>query len=438
LVYTFSLRQDVIFHDGSTFDASAAVANFEYIMDPDNHSQKAASMLGPFIQALAIDDFSLQIILSEPFAPLLDSLSQVYLGMASPIALEEWGPSEYQFHQVGTGPYRLIEYVPNDRIVLERFEEYAWAPTIYQNPTASIERIEFYFYEDEATRAIALERGEVDIIGEVPPVDALRLSDEGDFSLIPVPIPGQPLQYFLNTTLAPTDDPLIRKALIASVDRDRIIQTVFGDLSPVSRGPLSSYPFSEILVLELSASTQTPAALLDQAGWIDHNADGIREKDGSNLSLDLIAPPWGSNPEVAQLIKVDWEALGAEVNLIIASSFGTLKETATAGQYHAIGINFFGTDPDLLRPFFMTDGVYNWSKSQSPVLDQLLIEASRTTNMAIRNELYRQIIDHIADQALILPIRDYVNLVMHNNSISNLQFSAQGWFPFLIDLELES
>ena len=437
--YTFELRQDVQFHDGTRFDAEAAAINFEYVLDPEHNSQKAASMLGPFQEAVALSDFTLRIQLDEPFAPLLDSLSQVYLGMASPAALKRWGASDYQFHQIGTGPYRFIEYVPNDRIVLQKNRDYAWGPAIYENSTASIDRVEFRFYEDEATRALALERGEVDVIGEVPAQDALRLSDQDAYVLHVVPIPGQPLQIFLNTQLEPTDDPLVRKALIASIDRARIISTVFGDLSPIARGALSAYPFSTLLPDNSPPFDPDNArALLNQAGWIDTDDDGIRQKGQQDLVLNLVAPQWGSNPEAAQLIKVDWESIGIAVNLAIAPAFGPLKQAQEGGETHAIGLNFFGTDADLLRSFFHSEGAYNWSQIQSDSLDDLLEQAATETDMSMRMALYRQAIQLISEQALILPVRDYVNVVVHNHSVSNLQFSAQGWFPYLIDLKLES
>jgi peptide/nickel transport system substrate-binding protein len=437
--YTFNLRQDVHFHDGSRFDAYAAVKNFEYVMNPDHNSQKAAAMLGPYQEAVATDDFTLQVHLAEPFAPLLDSLSQVYLGMASPDALEQWGPGEYQFHQVGTGPFRFVAYIPNDRIILERSAVYTWGPSIFENQDASVERIEFRFFEDEATRALALERGEVDIIGEVPPQDAIRLTGQGDYVLHAVPIPGQPMQFFFNTQFEPTNDLLVRQALIAGVDRSRILSTLFGDLSPIARGPLSAYPFDQLLPEQPAPFDPDLAKrTLEQAGWIDNNGDGIREKNQRILRLNLVVPPWGSNPEAAQLIKVDWEALGAQVNLEIVSAFGSLKQARDEGRYHVIGLNFFGTDADLLRTFYLSDGVYNWSQYQSETLDDLLMQAASEIDLEQRTSLYREVIQIINDQALILPIRDYINPVVQRQTLSNLHFSAQGWFPYLIDLESNS
>jgi peptide/nickel transport system substrate-binding protein len=90
----------VIFHDGTPFNAEAVRVNLERIANPDTASQKAIFMLGSYQRTEVIDEYSVEIRLSRPYAPLLDALSQVYLGMASPAALAKWGP-DYQFHQVG-------------------------------------------------------------------------------------------------------------------------------------------------------------------------------------------------------------------------------------------------------------------------------------------------------------------------------------------------
>ena len=440
LRYTFYLHKDVHFHDGTPFNAQAVQENIDYTLDPDNHSQKAATMLGPLKRTEILDEHTIVFMLNEPFAPLLDSLSQVYLGMASPKALKEWGTSEYQFHQVGTGPYRFVEYIPNDRIALERNPDYAWGPTIYENSKASIERVVFYFYEDAASRALALERREVDIMGEIPAHEAERLSSNADFSLLPIAIPGQPLEYFFNTTVSPTDDLRVRQALLLAIDKESIVLTVFGSHSPIGNGPLSQAGFELISTLPPSSHNLEEARnLLDEAGWILEGQDTYRKRDGAPLNIKLVAPDWGSNSEVSQLIKVAWENIGVEVELIIAPGFGPLKEIQSSGDYHAIGINFFGTDADLLRSFYASDGFYNWTGFSDSEIDRLLIEAARTTLAPDhRAGLYNQIVRVISENNLVLPIRDYVNLVVAHQSVEGLKFSAQGWFPNLIDVQLTS
>jgi peptide/nickel transport system substrate-binding protein len=440
LEYTFNLRSDVSFHDGTPFNAQAVKKNIEYTLDPAHHSQKAAGLLGPIEDVEVIDANRVVFHLNEPFAPLMDSLSQVYLGIASPKALEEWGIAEYQFHQVGTGPYRFVEYIPDDHILLERNDDYAWAPELYENQKAVYDRIEFRFFEDVATRAIALESGNVDILGEIPPLDAARLSEQDGFTLHPIPIPGQPLQYLFNTLKPPTDNLQVRTALIHAVDLEMIVDTVFGPTSPIASGPLSQEGFEDLLPNDIPAYNLDDAnQILQNTGWRLHE-DGIRRNaSGDPFELVIVAPIWGSNPEVAQLLKVAWEAIGASVTLEIAPGFGPLRETQTAGDYNAIGINFFGTDPDLLRPMFSSDGLYNWTGYANSDLDQLLNRAAQASlNPELRKSLYHESIKHITDASLVLPVRDYVNLVVAESSINSLRYSASGWFPILIDLEPNS
>lgn len=434
--YTFHLREGVRFHDGTAFDAEAVRVNLERVLDPENLSQKAASMLGPLESVEVIDKATVVLKLSRPFAPLLDSLSQVYLGIASPAALSKWGTAEYQFHQVGTGPYRFVEYVPNDHLTLEANPDYSWAPSVYERARPHFSQVTFRFFEDPATRALALESGEVDVIGELPPHDAERLAASGEFTLQAVPIPGQPLQLLFNVNQPPTDDPSVRRALLLSVDRPSIVATVFGAQSAVAEGLLSATtPGASPVVPADQYDPAQAAALLDTAGW-RLGPDGQRSRQGQPLSIRLVVPPWGSNPEAAQLVSAAWTELGAAVDLQVAPGFGPLKEAQSAGEYNAIGVNLFGSDPDLLRPFFTSDGLYNWTGWSDPELDALLVQgAESVAPRPERMALYTQVAERAAEQVLVLPIRDYTNLVVHRSGLTDLRFSPQGWNPYLIDLQ---
>lgn len=436
LTYTFELREDVVFHDGTEFNASSVEANLNYIVNPDHLSQKAVIMLGPFERVEVLSEFSVAIHLSEPYAPLLDSLSQVYLGMASPSALEKWGPTEYQFHQVGTGPYRFVEYIPNDHLILKKNPDYAWAPSVYRENIAAIDEIVFKFYEDPATRSFALETGEIDIIGEIPHQEVERLLETGEFEFHPVPIPGQPTEFFFNTSKTPTNDARLREILITALDRQFIVETLFGAYSPVAEGPLSHQLFSYTTTsLYPDYDPDFAVEQLDELGWRIELDSQVRSKDGTPLEISIIAPTWGSNSEVAQLMSATWENLGIQVSIEIAPGFGPLRQLQDSGEYHLIGINFFGTDPDLLSSFYSTDGYYNWSGQGDAEVDKLLSRAKAATHNAQERELYySQISEMIRDQAILIPIRDYVNLVVVRSDILGLRFSPQGWFPYLIDL----
>ncbi len=438
LTYTFHLRRDVTFHDGTPFNAEAVRANIERIVNPETKSQKAVFLLGPFDSVEVIDRYTVAIRLSAPYAPLLDGLAQVYLGMASPAALAEWG-ADYQFHQVGTGPFKFVEYVPNDHLTLVRNDDYNWGPALYDHPgPAYLDEIEFRFFTDPAGRALALEAGDADVMGELPPLDAARLRQDERFAVIPIAIPGQSLGLMLNTQRPPLDDVRVRQALLFATDRSTIAQAIFGGESPVATGPLTAatFGYDPSLAERYPHNPNEAAALLEEAGWTDSDGDGVRDRGGQPLALDAVLMTWGSVPEVAQLLASQWAEVGVTLNTQ-TFTYPAALEAAREGMYHLIPQNFSGSDPDLLWVYYHSGVPFNWSKVSDPTLDGLLEEARSTSDLAQRAELYAQAQQRIMELALLVPIRDPVNLNAASARVQGLRFDAHGWFPLLHDVYLE-
>ncbi|RPI52145.1 MAG: ABC transporter substrate-binding protein, partial [Chloroflexi bacterium] len=409
LLYTFYLRQDVHFHDGTTFNAQAVQFNLDRIRDLGAGSRKAGQMLGPYERTEVVDEHTARLHLAEPYAPFLDSLSQVYLGMASPAAVQQWG-SEYQLHQVGTGPFVFQEYLPNDHLTLVRNPDYAWAPEVYDHDgPAYLDEIEFRFYVDPAVRALALESGEAHVMGEVPPQDALRLEGDELFTLHLVPVPGQPLQFFINTARPPTDDIRLRQAILYAADREGIVSTVFLGYSPVAWGPLASSTMGYEPQME-GTYAHDPAragALLDEAGWTDTDGDGIREREGQPLILQAYLQGWGYLPEVGQLLQSQLRDVGIDLQLQTVA-YPAAVEAASQGLHHLAPMVLSSSDPSVLNLTFPSSGLpgFNWSKTEDAELAGLLTEAVRTMDLNRRAELYSQAQLRIMDLALILPVRD--------------------------------
>jgi len=441
LTYTFHLRDDVVFHDGTPFNAQAVKFNFDRIADPATKSQKAIFMLGPYESTEIIDDDTVQVHFKEPYAPFLDSVSQVYLGMASPAAVEKWG-ADYPLHQVGTGPFMMKEYIPQDHLTLVRNPDYHWAPPIFnhQGP-AYLEEIEFRFFVEPATRALALEGGEADVMGEIPPHDAQRLADNPAFTLLPVAIPGQSLQFFLNTEKAPTDDLQVRQALNYATDKEAIVKAIFKEYSPVAHGPLDAFTigYDQSVVGMYEVDPAKAETLLEEAGWVDGDGDGIREKDGQPLKLEAYLMGWGYVPEVAQLLQAQLKAVGIEMESQVVA-YPAALEAAREGKHNLIPFVLSSSDPDILRTFFHSsnaDSGFNWSKVRDPRLDELLENGARTLDLSKRRELYAEAQQLIMAEALVLPIRDYVNLNATSAKVKGLRYDLRGWFPWLYDVYLE-
>jgi peptide/nickel transport system substrate-binding protein len=441
--YTFKLRRDVTFHDGTPFNAQAVVRNLQRVADPATRSQKAVFLLGPFDHAEAVDDFTVKIVLREPYAPLLDGLSQVYLGMASPAALDKWG-DQYQLHQVGTGPFRFVEYQDRQSLTLARNEDYRWTPSIrmHQGP-AYLDRVEFRFYPDAATRLPALLSGQVDVMGEMPLTDAAKITQaaggrigNAGYTLVPVAIPGQSVQFFLNTRLAPLDDLRVRQALLQATDRAALVQAVFGPTSPVASGPLSAvtHGYDRSLSGRYPFDPAAAQRLLSEAGWRDANHDGILEKDGKPLAIQGILMTWGELPAVGTILQAQWREVGVDLQLE-PMAYPAALEAGRAGAHHLMPFVLSGTDPVLLSNFFHSRnlGAFNFARVSDPELDAWLDAAGTEGNWSKRAQLYANVQQRVMDQAWILPVRDQVNLNAASARVQGLSYDVQGWFPVLYD-----
>jgi peptide/nickel transport system substrate-binding protein len=441
-VYTFHLRHDVTFHDGTKLTAEAVKVSFDRIVDPALKSQKAAGMIGPYDHTEVVDEYTARVYLKEPYAPFLDAASQVYLAIMSPTALAKWGAA-YQEHQVGTGPFMMKEYVPKDHITLVRNPAYNWAPSVMKHQgAADLDEITFRFYPDPATRAAALQSGEVDVMGEVPPQDATRLQETGEFQAVPVQIPGQSLQFFLNTQKPPTDDLRVRQAILYSVDRDAIVNTVFRGFSPVAWGPLGATTpyYSSAVKGKYPYDPAKARELLTQAGYSDTNGDGVLEKDGKPATLEMILMTWGNLPEVGQMLQADLRQAGFVVN-VQTLAYPAAVQAAGEGQHNLVPQALSSTDPSIMSSFFHSrniSGGFGWTRYTDPALDAALDQGAATSDPAARREDYATAQRIVMDNALILPIRDYVNLNVASKKVSGLKYAPQGWFPWLYDVQVKA
>ncbi|MCW2641227.1 MAG: ABC-type transporter, periplasmic subunit, partial [Dactylosporangium sp.] len=109
--YTFKLRDDVDFHDGTHFDANAVKATFDHIVDPATKSRSAKGALGPYKETVVVDQYTAKVVFSEANAAFLHEMTGIVFGMQSPAALEKYGAAGIAAHPTGTGPFKFVDYV---------------------------------------------------------------------------------------------------------------------------------------------------------------------------------------------------------------------------------------------------------------------------------------------------------------------------------------
>lgn len=439
LQYTFDLRQDIYFHDGSRFDAAAVIANFERIYDAELSVSHARELLGPLSEVEILGDYTVRLKLASPYPALLDSLAQPFLGMASPAALDAYNTLRHQFHLSGTGPFGLVEYLPGERVVLQRFDDYRVDPQIDVSPAGGeIDRIEFEIRRGGELDALVAMQQSLDVIDNVSPADAQNLAGNSSVQLLPVEIPGATIQFLFNTGRNHVDRRDVRLALLLATNRVAIVDQVYFNFSPVAWAPLAeSTRYSHTgYVNRYATDLDAAQALLKAAGYADSDGDGILEHEGAPLSLSIVVAPWGGMPAVAGMLQRQWRAIGIDLRIEPVPGATTLDSMIRAGQHDLLPVENYGIDPQAINAIFLDRGRYASSRTPDTELNNLLLSTMQTADPDQRRSQVYAVQARIMDEVLILPIREPVRLSAARADLVGLRFDAYGFYPLLKNVSI--
>ena len=393
LTWTFTIREGVTFHDGEAVNAEAVKYNFDRIVDPEIKSVGAGIIIGPYVGSEVIDAYTVQVNFSEPYGAFLNALASpaVWFGLVSPAAAEEMG-TDFNLSPVGTGPFMFEEYVPQEMISLVRNPDYAWGPDFFENQgAAKSERIVFRFVGEETTRLAALEAGEADVVIEIPPLEVQRLVDSGEFNVISAPVPGMPVAALINASKPPLDDLLVRQALNFATDQESIVNTLYDGQWTAAQSTLApnTWGYDEEAASLYSYDPEQANALLDEAGWIDSDGDGIREKDGEPLEvlyLALYGPPY----DPGEVLQAQLAAVGITMNYQVLEG-AQHRAASRRGDHDLSWTRWVSVDPLVLDTYFNSENIgtgFNYSHVPDPEMDELLAAGRAETDLEKRKEIY--------------------------------------------------
>ncbi len=430
LTYTFNLRDDVTFHDGTPFNADAVVKNFDYIKDDTTQSKIGLGLLGSCKNAEATAEFTVVVTCEAPYAPLLAQMGEPYLGMQSPAAIEKYGKDLGQ-HPIGTGPFKFISWAPNQSVVLERFDDYDWmAASLEHEGPADIGKITFSIVPNPQARVNQFQSGQSQVMQQVPGVYWKSLGASGRYQSMQVPISGMGIFLPINASKWPTDDVAVRKAILYAVDVKGVVQLAENGVFPVSRFPLTEG------MLGYDASTPDPypydpakaTELLEGAGWT--KTDGKWMKDGKPLGIIVSAISTKAHyMAIGQAIQgylndfgMSAELQGLAVPAWLAANING-EATMAPGQY-------IGVDPDALHFWFLPDQYFNWSHWSDPELTKLITTGQSLQDDDKRREIYGEVQKIIMDNAVMMPIRQNIDLTMMAPDVKGMTYSGGGFQYF--------
>ena len=228
-VYTMPIRKGVKFHDGTQYDAHAAAYSINRILDPANKSYilKKYKLVE---KVEATDDYTLKITLKTPDNAFLVKLATRDVMAVSKKAVEKYGKDFGTKAFVGTGPFKFVEWLQGDHIVVERNDDY------WQKGVPNLDKIVFKFIPEESTALMQLRLGEVHIMEDVARKDIKTLKEDKNVE-VKLVTGVQHEQIYLNTKMKPFSDVRVRWAVAHAIDRQAIIEGVFEGYAMESVGP---------------------------------------------------------------------------------------------------------------------------------------------------------------------------------------------------------
>jgi peptide/nickel transport system substrate-binding protein len=425
LRYTFHLRHDVKFTDGTPFNAAAVKANFDHWLDPKTGSANIAPQLTNYVGTQIVDDYTAVVTLKTANSFFLTTLANPSAGIQSPKAMAR-GNMLNCVSPVGSGPFIVQKWIRGSEIIFTRNDNYnSSPPQATHTGKAYAERVDWRIIPEPATRYNALASGDVGVINGLPPEDYIAAKSADNITVIDDFQPGVPWQVDLNTRRAAFNDVLVRRAFRYAVDAPAALRSVFFGAYKPAGGPLSpNTPYYDAAVEHAYPYDIAEAnKLLDQAGWTQRDAEGYRTKNGQRLVIHF--------PVYADTQPAD-RALFEQVQATTKKAgFDLLIEKADDSQVHSkqytwnydLYIDYWTVNtPGALKFIYNSDGLTsldggyhnNETGYATPHLDDLLNRGVEVSDKAEQQKIYSDAQQIISDEALAAPLYVYPSLAAFN------------------------
>jgi peptide/nickel transport system substrate-binding protein len=414
--YTFTLRDDVTYSDGSRLDAANVVRNFDLYGKGDPQRKLTVSeAINNYDRGEVIDARTVRFHFTAPAPGFAQAVSTINSGLLSNATLDKgvegYGPGSAAT-VIGSGPFLVAEERIGTQITLKAREDYAWAPPALKHQgRAYLDTVTFLVAAEKSVRVGTVIAGQADAARQIEAPDEPQFAASG-LALHVAATNGVNNGLSLRFRHPLLEDILVRRAIIAGIDREAIVETLFTANYPLATGALAKTALGYTDTSSYYAYDQERAnRLLDEAGWT-RSDKGVRQKDGTHLTLTFNeALPQPRSKDVVTVIQEQLAKVGIEVRLLpgdqAAQTAGALDLGKVQVQHTMVG----RADYDVLKSQYFSknrDTLLNRNKADGSIgdatLDGLLNDIASKPTEAERKAASAAVQKHLAEQAYILPI----------------------------------
>jgi peptide/nickel transport system substrate-binding protein len=404
---TIRLRPSVKFHDGEPLDAEAAKFSLE------RHLTMQGSFRKPEIAAIdhieVVDPLTIRLILKTPYSPLIAQLTDRAGMMLAPQAAKDAG-DKFGLKPVCAGPYRFVERVQQDRIVVEKFADY------WNKDNIHIDRIVYLSIVDATVRLANMKSGGLDIAERLLATDVKDIRADPKLRLATALWLG-----YQGITINVGDNPRakatplgrlakVRQALSEAIDRNAINQVVFnGEFVPGNQWVNPEHPYYQKSFPVPKRDVARAKALMQDAGVT------------APFTIDFMVPKGAENEAIAEVVQAMAKDIGIDMKIRV-TEFATSLKQAEASEYQAFLLDWSGrTDPDgNSYSFHVCKGPLNYSGQCNPEVDRLLNEARAVSDLAGRKAIYEKLTKVILEE-------DPIVYLYHRRVLIGLTARVEGY-----------
>lgn len=432
LLYNITLRGNALWHDNQPVTASDVVFTIEMMRDKNSVLPQDLKTFWDGIEVLALSDQVLQFKLAEPFAPFMDYLTFGVLPkhLLSSLGYQEMLVSAFNLQPIGSGPFKF------ERLIVEAGEikgVVLSANLQFYGNVPTISHLAFRYYADLPKAFSAYKEGKVQALSNLEGDVLKAVLNEPDLSVYSIKKPEVSLVLLNlnNPEVKYFQDANVRKALLAAVNRQKLIETALQGQGVIADLPLlpGTWAFYDG-VARTNYDPQSANLLLRQAGYVlNQEGSGTRSKNGIPLSFTLIHPDDETHTRVAAYLRDEWKKIGVEAILSPVAYDALVLDYLQPLTYQAalVDLNFLRSpDPDPY-PFWdqsQQSGGQNYSQWENRIVSQYLEEARVSQDLNERTKLYRNFQVVFANELPALPLYYPVFTFAVQNNIQGIRLGA--------------